>query len=290
MIITKVTQMRINKKNINHFTELGYEVNLKDVICIDPTELSKGSNVRIDVSCDRCGLERNIKYQSYIFNIERSLDGKTYTCDRCSHEKIRETNIKKYGTEYYSKTKDFINKIKKTSMERFGLEHFSKTEDYIKNRTKTNMEKYGVENPFQLTDLIKSSMMDKYGVDHPSKIKDLIPNRELKRRKTKEKNGNWVKIDDLKDWNIYKNRVRTLTSRNKKELFENWDGKDYYDGEYIETYSNLNHNDPKYPTIDHRISIYHGFVNKIEPELISDISNLVITKRILNIKKSNKDI
>jgi hypothetical protein len=247
--------------------------------------LSKQSNIKVDVSCDRCGEKRNIKYQSYYFNINRSLDKKTYMCDKCSHEKIKQTNIKKYGVEYFSQTNEFVENVKKTSLEKFGMEHYSKTSEYMEKRTNTNLKKFGVGNPFELTDLIKSSMLLKYGVEHSSQIeknKDII---QRKRRITKELNGDWIKTEDISDWNLYKNIVRTQTSKNKKKLFDLWDGNDYYDGEYIRDNVNLHHFNSNYPTIDHKTSIYNGFTNKIRPEEISDISNLVITKRILNIKK-----
>jgi len=71
-------------------------------------------------------------------------------------------------------------------------------------------------------------------------------------------------------------------------LFENWDGYDYYDGEYIKNNFNLHGLDNNYPTIDHKISVSYGFKNNIEPEKIADISNLCITKKINNSKKSSK--
>jgi hypothetical protein len=285
MITTKEVSVKINKKNITHYTKLGYNINLRDIIKIIPSELISGSKIKIDVSCDRCFISRNIHYTSYYCNINRSLDKNTYMCDKCSHEKIKQTNIKKYGVEYFSQTDEFNDKIKKTSLEKFGMEHYSKTSEYIEQRTNTNIKKFGVGNPFELTDLIKSSMLSKYGVSHPSKIENIKSKRMTKRRITKELNGDWIKSEDISDWNLYKNIVRTQTSKNKKKLFDLWNGNDYYDGEYIKDNISLHHFNSNYPTIDHKISIYNGFINKIKPEEISNISNLVITKRILNIKK-----
>jgi hypothetical protein len=289
MILTKNVVVKINKKNIDHYKKHGFLVKLGDSIEINPDLLIRGSNMKIDVSCDRCGLERNIKFQSYIFNINRSTDGNTYTCDKCSHEKIKQTNLKKYGVEYFSQTGDFNEKIKKTSLKKFGAEHFSKTEEYINRRNSTNLEKFGVENPFELTDLVKSGMIKKHGVDHPSKIESKKKDKENKRRKTKEGKGDWIKLEQLKPWIIYRNKVRTLTLKNKKELFEKWDGYDYYDKEYIIENMNLHFLDSKFPTIDHKISIQYGFINAIKEEEISGIENLCITKRILNISKGSKN-
>ena len=80
-----------------------------------------------------------------------------------------------------------------------------------------------------------------------------------------------------------------LTNRIRKELYEKWNGIDFYDGEYIK--ENLNHYkyDSDYPTIDHKISVKCGFDNFILPTIIADLKNLVITKRHINSKKGTNN-
>ena len=56
--------------------------------------------------------------------------------------------------------------------------------------------------------------------------------------------------------------------------------------QYIRDNFNLHSNSNDYPTIDHKISCLYGFKNNISIDIISDISNLCITKRIINSKKS----
>lgn len=289
MILTKEVEVCIVPSNIKYYRDLGIDTKMMKKIIISIEKLQPQSNIRVDVSCDRCGVNRNIKYQSYYYNISRSLDLKTYMCDKCSHEKIKITNIKKYGVDYFSKSKEFGEKIKKTSIEKFGVDHYSKTDEYIDKRDKSNLDKFGVKNPFQLTEMIKKSMIDKYGVEHPSQIEKLKNQRMEKRRKTKEELGDWIKTENMTDWEIYRNRVKTLTSRNIDIIFEKWDGFDYYDNEYIKN-GISDYNDPSYPTIDHKISIFDGFKNAISPEIISSVDNLCITKRILNIKKGKNSV
>lgn len=77
--------------------------------------------------------------------------------------------------------------------------------------------------------------------------------------------------------------------KNKIELFENWNGYDFYDNEYIKNNFNLNHFSNNYPTIDHKISIKYGFKNKIPPEKLAELNNLCFTKQIINKKKSFKN-
>lgn len=79
-----------------------------------------------------------------------------------------------------------------------------------------------------------------------------------------------------------------LTLSNKKELFDNWDGIDYYDNEYIRENFNLDKSDGYFPTIDHKISVIYGFLYNIPADIIGDILNLCITKRCINSSKSHK--
>ena len=79
--------------------------------------------------------------------------------------------------------------------------------------------------------------------------------------------------------------VIRLSHKNKKILLKNWDGYDYYDGEYIKDNFNLPYHHKNYPTIDHKTSIFEGFKNNISAENISNISNLCFTKRYINSKK-----
>lgn len=83
----------------------------------------------------------------------------------------------------------------------------------------------------------------------------------------------------------YRREVRRMTKRNEKRLFEIWNGIDYYDGEYIKDNFRLSPYDKNYPSIDHKISILFGFRNDIDPQEISDLSNLCITKIKINSTK-----
>jgi hypothetical protein len=87
---------------------------------------------------------------------------------------------------------------------------------------------------------------------------------------------------------LYRNECRRITNSYLDKLFDDWNGLDFYDSESISENFNLPHNDKKYPTVDHKISIYYGFNNGISPSEIGHISNLVITKRSINSSKRDK--
>ena len=184
MIITKEVKIKINPQNIKHYINLGYVCNPRDEIIIKTEHLSKGSNYKIRVKCDKCGKEKNLIYLKYFENINR---GGYYSCsNKCSVEKqenyflekygvkiifqneniknlSKQTKLKKYGDENYNN----INKNIKTNLEKYGCENVSSSQ-IIKNKKKeTNLKNWGVENVFQNEDIkekSKQTCLEKYGV------------------------------------------------------------------------------------------------------------------------------
>jgi hypothetical protein len=173
MILNNFIKVKITKKNIGHFINFYKDIKLKDIIKVKPNELQKGSNTRIDVKCEICGVKRNIKYQAYYKNINSCEGYLIYTCDKCSHLKIKSHNRKKWGVDYFSQTSEYTNKFKKTMKERWGVEYAQQSDDIKEKTKKTNLEKFGVENPFFDNDMIRSKFKEKWGVDHPSKVKEI---------------------------------------------------------------------------------------------------------------------
>lgn len=157
---------------------------------------------------------------------------------------------------------------------------------------KTNLEKYG-GHPIKNVDIqnkIKAANLEKYGTEHYFQSKEFLENNEIKQKSksTRIKNGYMIDDVDMKPFLLYKRKCRRITYKFKKILFEKWDGYDYYDNEYIKDNLNLKNTNTSYPTIDHKISIFYGFINSIDVEKIGDLDNLCITKRRINCSKGTK--
>lgn len=160
-------------------------------------------------------------------------------------------------------------------------------------KKKTCLERYGVEYSLQdknVREKIKKTCIEKYGSECYLTTNEYLNNEKIKEQ-IKEKNinsGRWISEKDLTPFLSYKRKCRTLTDKNKKRLFLDWDGYDFYDDEYIKPNLSLHFLDKRYPTIDHKISVFYGYKNNIDPEIISSIENLVITKRSINSSKRMK--
>jgi len=192
-----------------------------------------------------------------------------YVCSGCRFEKTKITNNLKYKVDNVFQLENIKEKTKETLLKNYGVDHPLKNERIKDKLRKTCFDRYGVENVFQFQKNI-----------------DII---QKKSKITRIKNGQQIPDDKLTEWDFYKKKVTSITRKNKKQLFQNWNGFDYYDGEYIKQNFNLKWYNTKHPSIDHKISIYYGFKNKISPEIIGNIDNLCITKRGTNRKKHTQN-
>ena len=114
MLITEKLEIKIVSKNLNHFNDLGYNVKYGDIVSVNVTDLAKHSKIKVLVSCDICGKEKEKTYQNYIKQHTQNMD----TCQQCKNIKFEKTMIERYGVEHALQNKKFINKAKKTMLEK----------------------------------------------------------------------------------------------------------------------------------------------------------------------------
>jgi hypothetical protein len=267
MILTKTVCIKIEGVNFKRYKSKGYIFNWRDIVEIKVEDLLPNSNVKILVKCDICGAEKEIGYNKYNKNI---LRGDFYSCQKCSPIKRKNTCMELFGVDNYTKSVNYIEKQKDFCIENYGVDSFFKTINFKNKKDETFMLKYGTTNIQTVVSVIektKNTCMEKYGVEKFGHL-----------------NRDFSVPQNL--FKIYKQNCRNLTNKIKKELFNQWNGTDYYDGEYIKDNLSLHYNSEKYPTIDHKISIYNGFKNNIPENIICDIDNLCITKRKINSTKN----
>lgn len=321
MIMDEFVIIKPNNHSVQHYIDKGYDAKCRKFLLVKVEDLTLSSNVKINCVCDICSGKTYIKYQDYN-KVKHNYN--LYTCIKCKISKIKmtklliygdenynnigkieQTNIERYGFRYALQNEDIYNKMEETNLKKYGVNIASKN-DTIKNKIKlsllekfkdenerkliiekriqTCIVKYGVHS-FTQTDSYKikskETCLKKYGYEHNGSVPEFIEKRKISKLKNhplKEKN----------DFKKYKSKVLSVTRKNLKTLFENWNGYDYYDQEYIKDYFLLDCRNKLYPTIDHKLSIFYGFKNNIDVEIIGDIENLCITKKTINSSKRDK--
>lgn len=171
-------------------------------------------------------------------------------------ETKRKTNLKKYGVINVLQAPHVLQKIKK-ELVMHGVK------SYLGIVEENGLRKY------------ENAILKKYGVINYTQsehFKQMLTER-------------YQRAPDPKKRQEYYNKVVHLTNKNKKYLFETWDGKCHYTGQVLDqTKANRNMS----PSIDHKIPVIYGFLNEMPPEEIADISNLCICARYINSSKRTK--
>jgi len=201
MIINKKTEVKIYKWNIDYYSTFVSDIKMKDTIEIETEKLQRGSNIKIQVKCDKCGDEKTVKFYCYILNVE---NWNCFSCSKCSNknkiEKSKKTKKDRYGDENYYN----LEKSKKTNLEKYGVENVSQLKEIKDKKTKTNLKNWGVENVFQSVEIKKVSnktKKEKYGDEH-------FTNREKSKKTCLINNG--------VEWPTQSNEVLKTRNLNNK--------------------------------------------------------------------------
>ena len=267
MLKSEKITIPVSYRNVSHYLKLSYDAKINQDLEIYVKDLPAVSHVKIDVICEICKIEKKLMYCKYLKN--KSMHG-FYSCKACSRQKAV-----------------------LTSRQMYGVDNWMQLEESKKIISQRNIEKYGVKTTLLLSetkDKISKTMISKYNTDKwyeirtPNTKKFIFKNIESKEFIFENPEDNYQDIYD-ENYYTYRTEVRRITKKNQKKLLKEWNGFDYYDGEYIKENLILSPNDKDYPSVDHKISIYHGYKNNLHPTIIGDISNLCITKIKINSAK-----
>ena len=270
MIIQNKIIINISYRNITHYLKLGYKAHLNKPLEINICDLSHGSHQKIAVKCEICDKENILQYFKYIENKNRHG---YYGCKSCSRQKAVITNRLLYGVENITMLDSMKEQIANNNIKKYGVKTTLLEAKTIEKGQKTMLKKYNTDKFYEIRRPTENKKLKILNII--SKENDII---------NPISNYGEIKIDILTK-ERYRNDVTTLTNRNIKKLFDNWDGYDYYDNEFIKNNFLMYYTDPKYPCVDHKTSVLYGFKNNIPPSEIAHIDNLCITKRSLNSSK-----
>lgn len=88
-------------------------------------------------------------------------------------DKIKETNLQKYGSEWYTQTDEYKQSVKQTCQEKYGVDHHLQAREVIDKRLETCERLYGAGNVLASDfgkEKSKSTMLKKYGVEYNMQV------------------------------------------------------------------------------------------------------------------------
>ena len=125
MILTKSVEVKITIRNKTHYINKGYDANIGDIITVEVEDLSKGSNVIVEVTCNNCN-----KVHSKTYN--RILEGKSFCSKKCLYENTSKQFLKEFEVKISEDAKSFLEReyiqnkksFRKISTEIFGDDRY----------------------------------------------------------------------------------------------------------------------------------------------------------------------
>ena len=157
-----------------------------------------------DGKCEICGKLTKFRRLSNGYN--KFCSNKCAGQSEVIKEKIKETCLKKYGTDNFSKTNEYKNRYKETCLKKYGIDNYSKTNEYKNRYKETCLKKYGVTS-YTKTDeckeKIKETSIKKYNANHYSESIEYSKNRKSVTSKKYEKILNDKKLGKINLHNKY---------------------------------------------------------------------------------------
>lgn len=178
LVPNQLVEVKVVGKTINHYKELGYNVNVCDVIMVPPEHLTNGSHSEVDVICDICGGNITRPYKRYLECHTNGYD----TCEKCKQTKLRDTCIDRYGVSNPMLVPEFKERLINTIMNLYGVNSVSKLEYIQKQKIETLQRNFGVTNPMfseDVRDKLKTTMIEKYGYENPMQNKGINEKAQL---------------------------------------------------------------------------------------------------------------
>lgn len=184
--------------NLSYYKDLGYDIS-GNYIKVNYKHLLPNCKELVKVSCDYCNHIEEIPYIKYNRSIKSIVN--KYACSNCKGEKIKESNILKWGVSSVAKLESSKIKSRKTNLEKYGVEFHTQSESVKQKIKKTNLDKLGVENPMQsslVKEKQKETILNLFGVDNISKVNDI---KEKKKEKYIENFGvdHPLKSEEIKE-------------------------------------------------------------------------------------------
>lgn len=208
--------------------------------------------------------------------------------------KRKNTCIEKYGVDYIGQLEESKQKIKNTCLERYGVISNLLTTECFDARWASlndNMDEINEKRRKFWTDEAidkvntnrMNTCLERYGVHSTLKL----PRVRDSIKKTRIDKG--LSLNDIEstEFKKFSKTVRTLSTFYYDELFNLWNGLDYYTGENLLELSKVNSKIYK-PSVDHKTSIYYGYKNNMSIYQLADISNLCICGKGINSTKNTK--
>ena len=119
-------------------------------------------------TCRTCG--KKTKFHNITNGYKNFCNSTCINKNEEKKEKVRQTNLDKYGVSHNFQREDIKENIKKTNLEKYGYEYACQSELIKERMAQTNLKRRGVRTPFECKEVLEKSKitnLKKYGTEFP---------------------------------------------------------------------------------------------------------------------------
>ena len=217
LIPNQLVEVKVIGVTLNHYRNLGYDVNMFDTIMVPPEHLTNGSKCKVDVICDICSKKISRTYKEYLKHHTNDID----TCNKCKTVKSIVTCNERYGVDNPMLSPKIKDKLNQTVWDKYEVKSVSELNSVKEKKRNTCMEHYGVENPGQSQEIkekSKRTCLDRYGCENPMQNQEVRAKAEqtnLMRYGVKNPNQSDVIREKTKATNLNKYGVENVFQSNE---------------------------------------------------------------------------
>lgn len=174
MLLTKTVNVKWNSRNKKYYTDLGYIfTKMGDDVEIKIDDLSKGSNVRVEIRCDYCHQLYSTQWDTY-YRLKQKINcSDCCNSPKCTGQKSKESMLLLHGVDCSIKIPEVKEKIVNTCLKKYGVKNPFANKNVQKKIRDTNLKKYGVEfslQNYEVREKGKNTCLEKYGVENYGKL------------------------------------------------------------------------------------------------------------------------
>jgi hypothetical protein len=266
----KLVESSLNKVYPDLVEKINHEVSI-DVLFQEKVYLYL-NNLNEMPKCKHCD-ENEVEFTYFTKGYRDYCSVKCSSNSEGKKNAIISTCIEKYGVENIGEATR--KKALITMCYRYGS-HISKTDKYKEKIRQTSLHRFGVEHPFKSEDVkikIKETCLERYGYENAAKNKEV----NKKQLQTRKENGHIYKWSEkeLECIQLYRSAVTYYT----KKTYETH--RQTINPDNLDRGMHTNH-------IDHIFPVIKGWLNDVDPKLISHPKNLKLLSSEENRSKGDR--
>ena len=160
MLMEKIIKVKVSNRTKKFFTEKGYS-DVDGYFLIYPKDMNDTNRTKVKCKCFYCDVINDVVWSNYIIQINKT-EKKIYCCHKCHFNKTKIKFKQNHGVDNIQNLSYVKDKIKKTNLEKYGCEYASQSEDVKDKIKKTMLEKYGVDHPMKNSEIFNRAQKSSY--------------------------------------------------------------------------------------------------------------------------------